>query len=80
MQICFNNIMTKVTMIDPDEGWRYGFPKMLPNELKGKDVTEWLIEKGYPREVIDKWKQSELGYLPCRYWETEMINVTEEHK
>ena len=46
MQICNNNIMTKVTMIDPDGGWKYGFPKMLPNELEGKDVTEWLIEKG----------------------------------
>ena len=47
MQICNNNIMTKVTMIDPDGGWKYGFPKMLPNELEGKDVTEWLIENGF---------------------------------
>ena len=53
---------------------------MLPNELEGKDVTEWLIENGYPREVIDKWKQSDLGYLPCRYWETDIINVTQENK
>ena len=79
MQICFNNIMTKVTMIDPDEGWRYGFPKMLPNELKGKDVTEWLIEKGYPIEKLEEWNNT-LGYVPMRTWETEIINVTEENK
>ena len=79
MQICFNNIMTKVTMIDPDEGWRYGFPKMLPNELKGKDITEWLIEKGYPIEKLEEWNNT-LGYVPMRTWETEIINVTEENK
>tara|TARA_A100001037_G_scaffold244817_1_gene225963 strand:+ start:108997 stop:109218 length:222 start_codon:yes stop_codon:yes gene_type:complete len=70
----------KVTMVDPDEGWRYGFPKRLPDELKGEDITEWLIENGYPSEVIDMWKSSELGYVPCRYWETETINVTEDSK
>tara|TARA_B100001093_G_scaffold69985_1_gene60472 strand:+ start:826 stop:1041 length:216 start_codon:yes stop_codon:yes gene_type:complete len=71
--------MTKVTMIDPDEGWRYGFPKMLPNELKGKDVTEWLIEKGYPIEKMEEWNNT-LGYVPMRTWETEIINVTQENK
>ena len=79
MQICNNNNMTKVTMIDPDGGWRYGFPKMLPNELKGKDVTEWLIEKGYPIEKLEEWNNT-LGYVPMRTWETEIINVTQENK
>ena len=71
--------MTKVTMIDPDEGWRYGFPKMLPNELKGKDINNWLIEKGYPVEKL-KHFSNKLGYVPMRTWETEVINVTEENK
>ena len=71
--------MTKVTMIDPDEGWRYGFPKMLPNELKGKDINDWLIEKGYPVEKL-KHLNNKLGYVPERTWETEVINVTEENK
>ena len=79
MQICNNNNMTKVTMIDPDEGWKYGFPKMLPNELKGKDVTEWLIEKGYPIEKLEEWNNT-LGYVPIRTWETDIINVTQENK
>jgi hypothetical protein len=72
--------MEKVTIVDPDEGWRYGFPKMLPDELKGKDITSWLISEGYPVDVIEKWKCSSLGYIPIRTWETEIINVTEEHK
>jgi len=71
--------MTKVTMIDPDGGWKYGFPKPLPTDIENEDLTEWLIENGYPREVIDKWKQSDLGYIPCRYWETES-NADEEKK
>ena len=53
----------------------------LPQKQLSKEfVRQWLIENGYPREVIDKWKQSDLGYLPCRYWETEIINVTQENK
>ena len=70
----------KVTMVDPDEGWRYGFPKVLPEELKGKDITEWLIQEGYPVVEIEKWKTSTLGYIPIRTWETEIINVTQENK
>lgn len=70
----------KVTMVDPDEGWRYGFPKVLPEELKGKDITEWLIQEGYPVVEIEKWKTSTLGYIPVRTWETEIINVTQENK
>ena len=52
---------------------------MLPNELKGKDVTEWLIEKGYPIEKLEEWNNT-LGYVPMRTWETEIINVTQENK
>ena len=36
---------------------------MLPNELKGKDITSWLIQKGYPIETIERWN-NKLGYLP----------------
>ena len=66
-----------VTMVDPDMGWKYGFPKPLPKDFENEDLTEWLVENGYPREVIDKWKQSDLGYLPCRFWETDVLNVGE---
>ena len=31
--------------IDPDEGWRYGFPKLWHGE---GDLDVWLAEQGYP--------------------------------
>ena len=68
----------KVTMVDPDQGWRYGFPKELPKELKNKDISDWLIENGYPSEVVDTWKNSELGYVPCRYWQEEVGATKDE--
>jgi hypothetical protein len=50
-------------MIDVPSGWKYGFPKPIPNDVK--DTHVWLIEQGYPKELID-----ELGeYFYCRYWE-----------
>ncbi len=50
-------------MIDPPSGWKYGFPKPIPDEIK--DVRPWLIENGYPQSLID-----ELGeHFYCRYWE-----------
>jgi|TARA_B110000495_G_C22974688_1_gene572374 hypothetical protein len=68
----------KVTMVDPDEGWKYGFPKVLPEELKGKDITSWLIQEGYPLEKIEQWNSSSLGYTPMRTWETDVLNVGED--
>lgn len=56
-----------MTIIDPPSGWRYGFPKPIPNDVK--DVNKWLVENGYPQTIID-----ELGeYFFCRYWEKMMI-------
>jgi len=52
--------MTK--WIDPPAGWRYGFPKVLPEGVE--DLREWLVENGYPREEIDKMGE----HFYCRYW------------
>jgi hypothetical protein len=55
-------------MIDPPSGWRYGFPKPIPEERKN-DSLVWLVEQGYPKHLID-----ELGeHFYCRYWETDEI-------
>ena len=52
-------------MIDPPSGWRYGFPKELPKEVKPGGINDWLISEGYPKEMID-----ELGeYFHYRMWE-----------
>ena len=61
----------KVMMIDPPSGWKYGFPKVLPEEAKGHNL-EWLVENGYPQSEIDS-----LGkYFYCRCWEQE---IEDEH-
>ena len=56
----------KVTMIDPPSGWRYGFPKVIPDDRR-KDVTAWLVENGYPQYEIDNWGND----MVCRYWEAD---------
>lgn len=39
-------------IIDPPSGWKYGFPKSIPDD-RIKDVKTWLIEQGYPQQLID---------------------------
>ena len=31
----------KVKMIDPPSGWKYGFPKILPNNIT--NTLKWLV-------------------------------------
>lgn len=53
-----------MTIIDPPVGWRYGFPKPIPEDRK-KDTTVWLVEQGYPQKLIDEYGE----FFICRYWE-----------
>jgi hypothetical protein len=53
-----------MTMIDPPSGWKYGFPKPIPED-RIKDAKAWLVEEGYPQKLIDELGQ----YFACRYWE-----------
>jgi len=55
-------------MIDPPSGWRYGFPKVLPDDVE--NVLEWLVSEGYPQSEIDVCGR----HFYCRYWE-ELNNV-----
>lgn len=50
--------------IDPPSGWRYGFPKKLPDYVD-EDVRPWLLENGYPQREIDSLGE----HFYCRYWE-----------
>jgi hypothetical protein len=52
------------TMIDPPSGWMYGFPKLIPEERKN-DILVWLVEQGYPQDIIDNLGE----YFYCRFWE-----------
>lgn len=57
----------KVTMCDPPSGWKYGFPKAMPQESKDEDfdVVAWLITSGYPKNLIDSLGKS----FYVRYWD-----------
>jgi hypothetical protein len=57
----------KVLMIDPPSGWKYGFPKVMPDP-RPEDTRAWLIANGYPEKEI----LSCGDYFYCRYWETEV--------
>lgn len=48
--------------VDPPEGWRYGFPRKIPNDVP--DHRKWLVEQGYPEKVIESYGE----YFFCRYW------------
>ena len=54
-----------VKMIDPPSGWRYGFPKAIPQDVT--DTQKWLVENGYPQQEIDACGD----YFFVRYWEQE---------
>ena len=55
-----------VTYIDPPSGWKYGFPKIIPEGIK--DHTKWIIDQGYPKRLADS-----LGdHFYCRYWNEEL--------
>lgn len=43
--------MAKQTIIDPPLGWKYGFPKVLPDDVD--DLSEWLFGEGYPLDLMD---------------------------
>ena len=63
-------VKAKRVMIDPPNGWRYGFPKMLPlipKEGKNFKLKKWLIDEGYPpHEIADAGIN-----FQCRMWETD---------
>lgn len=62
------------TIIDPPEGWRYGFPKLIPEDRK-KDVNTWLLEQGYPKDVMVSYGE----HFYHRYWEEdEQQNINHE--
>lgn len=64
--------MSKVTMVDPPHGWKYGFPKAVPQEIMQLDQSkfrEWIINEGYPEVMVGK------GLLEhCRWWVEEEKN------
>ena len=54
--------IVNVKMIDPPSGWKYGFPKVLPDDVTNN--LKWLVENGYPQSEIDFLGDS----FYCRHW------------
>jgi len=54
-------------MIDPPSGWKYGFPKAIPEDVE--NVRKWLIDEGYPEEIITALEAVDSFYY--RFWETD---------
>jgi hypothetical protein len=52
----------EVILVDPPQGWKWGFPKPWNRETH-PDCREWMIAEGYPREL------AELN-LPCTFTST----------
>lgn len=50
-------------LLDPPEGWKYGFPRVIPLEIQDdwNKIEDWVISYGYPEE-----KRELLQY--CRMW------------
>lgn len=55
--------MAKLHYIDPPSGWRYGFPKVIPEGVT--DTIQWLLDNGYPQSEIDACGD----HFYCRHWE-----------
>jgi len=76
--------MTKKLYIDPPSGWRYGFPKEAPSnlrEMESNDLTNWLISNGYPVNEVEYWlKSPKFGSVPCRFIEMEIQDMEDEKK
>lgn len=45
--------MSDTLMVDPPEGWRYGFPKAVPKDREA-DLLNWIVEQGYPKPDYSK--------------------------
>ena len=62
-----------VTMCDPPSGWKWGFPKAMPDEaLVGKEFYKWLVSEGMPQSEVDYWLNGSMGYMPVRMWNKEI--------
>lgn len=51
--------------VDPPSGWKYGFPMAIPDDVT--DITGWIIEQGYPRELVESYGE----YFFLRFWESD---------
>lgn len=59
------DIYSKPVMVDPPEGWKYGFPKLYDKKNQEGNMFDWLIREGYPEEKIKHYGRSNFF---CTFW------------
>ena len=52
-------------MCDPPSGWKYGFPREVPQEYQKENFFDWLAMCGYPTELRESFGE----HFYCRFWE-----------
>lgn len=64
------NMKKTVLMCDPPSGWKYGFPKALPEDCidNWRKQNEWMIKEGYPEKLIREFGDN----FFIRYWREEV--------
>lgn len=63
-----------VMFIDPPSGWRYGFPKPAPENIRNmpqEQLHKWFVANNYPQHELDYWKNSN-GGMTYRMFEHEV--------
>jgi hypothetical protein len=51
------SIKSNLIWVDPPEGWKFGFPAIYDPDTDGQ-MSEWIVNKGYPIEVIKEYGES----------------------
>ena len=46
---------TNKFLIDPPEGWKFGFPKIFIGDVKTLNILEWVVEQGYPKSLAQSY-------------------------
>ena len=59
--------MNTVRMVMPPDGEYYGFPKPVPSFKTKNDFRKWMMQSGYPLELIN---QGQLDF--CKFIEKEL--------
>lgn len=60
-----------VTIVDPPEGWRFGFPRQMPNSIDQNDpkqIRAWMLDCGYPEKIMLGYGE----YFHYRVWQEEI--------
>ena len=54
-------------LVDPPQGYLYGFPKEVPegwfSTMEWEERKAWFIENGYPEKIIDEYGE----YFYCTH-------------